>query len=62
MSATLLLRVAALATIEGIDHPHSADIAIEALADADEDVRTAANPRASRVDVQGARDARARSP
>ena len=38
------VRVAALATIEGIDHPHSADIAIEALADADVDVRTAAIP------------------
>jgi hypothetical protein len=38
------VRVAALVTLEGIDHPHSADIAIEALADADVDVRTAAIP------------------
>jgi len=38
------VRVAALATLEGIDHPHSADIALEALADSDVDVRTAAIP------------------
>lgn len=38
------VRVAALVTIEGIDHPHSADIAIAALADPDVDVRTAAIP------------------
>jgi hypothetical protein len=38
------VRVAALATIEGIDHAHIADIAIDALADSDVDVRTAAIP------------------
>ena len=38
------IRAAALATIEGIDHPHAADVAMDALGDADADVRSAAIP------------------
>jgi hypothetical protein len=38
------VRAAALATIEGNDHPHTADIAIAALADPHADVRAAAVP------------------
>jgi len=38
------VRAAALAAIEGIDHPHTADIAIAALADPNADVRAAAVP------------------
>ena len=38
------VRAAALTTIEGIDHPRSADIAIAALTDPDAAVRTAAIP------------------